>query len=235
LVSARNQLESLARQLRLLGIGQEELEAMLESQQVSEHYRVLAPINGIVVGFHQAIGHIVSADEEMFEIHDNSERLVEVFVSEKDASRIRQGQTLRCRSLAEEDRSYPGRVISSGQSLSNRGQTLSVWAHVQFEDDSVVFYNMLCRISIDLLDSSDGSGESIDKPESLAIPWTSILQEGSQTYVFVALTDGLIERRPVLLGRRDDLHVEVLSGLSPFETVVVQGVSALQTGFAAIQ
>jgi multidrug efflux pump subunit AcrA (membrane-fusion protein) len=61
------------------------------------------------------------------------------------------------------------------------------------------------------------------------------LQEGSQTYVFVALTDGLIERRRVLLGRRDDLHVEVLSGLSPFEAVVVQGVSALQTGFAAIQ
>jgi multidrug efflux pump subunit AcrA (membrane-fusion protein) len=53
--------------------------------------------------------------------------------------------------------------------------------------------------------------------------------------VFVALTDGLIERRRVLLGRRDDLHVEVLSGLRPFETVVVQGVSALQTGFAAIQ
>jgi len=148
---------------------------MLESQQVSEHYRVLAPIDGIVVGFHQAIGHIVSADEEMFEIHDNSERLVEVFVSEKDASLIRQGQTLRCRSLAEEDRSYPGRVISSGQSLSNRGQTLSVWAHVQFEDDSVVFYNMLCRISIDLLDSSDGAGGSaasdgsIDKPESPAL------------------------------------------------------------------
>jgi len=241
LASARNQLESLVRQLRLLGIGQEELEAMLESQQVSEHYRVLAPIDGIVVGFHQAIGHIVSADEEMFEIHDNSERLVEVFVSEKDASLIRQGQTLRCRSLAEEDRSYPGRVISSGQSLSNRGQTLSVWAHVQFEDDSMVFYNMLCRISIDLFESSDGAGGSaasegsIDKPESLAIPWTSILQEGSQTYVFVALTDGLIERRLVLLGRRDDLHVEVLSGLRPFETVVVQGVSALQTGFAAIQ
>jgi multidrug efflux pump subunit AcrA (membrane-fusion protein) len=52
LVSARNQFESLARQLRLLGIGQEELESMLESQQVSEHYRVLAPIDGIVVGFH---------------------------------------------------------------------------------------------------------------------------------------------------------------------------------------
>jgi multidrug efflux pump subunit AcrA (membrane-fusion protein) len=80
LVSARNQFESLARQLRLLGIGQEELESMLESQQVSEHYRVLAPIDGIVVGFHQAIGHIVSADEEMFEIHDNSERLVDAMI-----------------------------------------------------------------------------------------------------------------------------------------------------------
>jgi hypothetical protein len=79
---------------------------------------------------------------------------------------------------------------------------------------------MLCRISIDLLDSSDGAGGSaasdgsIDKPESLAIPWTSILQEGSQTYVFVALTDGLIERRRVLLGRRiGGLGIGPASGL----------------------
>ena len=241
LVAARNQLENLTRQLRLLGIDQEELEAMLQSQQVSEYYRVLAPIDGVVVGFHKAIGHIVSADEELFEIHDNSERLVEVFVSEKDANRIRNGQTLRCRSLAEEDRSYPGTVISSGQSLSNRGQTLSVWANVQFDDDSVVFYNMLCRISIELSESADGSDAKdasdalSDQSAMLAIPLTSVLQEGSQTYVFIALTDGVVERRRVRLGHSDDRHVEVLWGLSPQETVVVQGVAALQTGFAAIQ
>lgn len=232
LVSAQNQFENLASQLRLLGIAQTDIDTMLQSQQVLQYYPVLAPIDGVIVGFNKAIGHNVSADEELFEVHDTSERLVEAFVSEIDAAAIHQGQSLRCRPVAQEHLSYPGKVVSSGQSLSNRGQTLSVWAKVDFQEDSLVFHNMLCRLAIEL-DEQNDSADS--QAKTLAVPLSSILREGSHTYAFVALTDGVFERRRVALGHSDDTDVTVLSGLGPQDTVVVQGVAALQTGYAAVQ
>lgn len=232
LVSARIQYEAAFEQLRLLGLTAEQIDAIVESGRLMQYYPVLAPIDGVVVGFSKAIGHVVSADEELFELHDTSQRLIEAFVSEKDAPAIRPGQRLRCKPVAQDHRIYTGVVISSGQSLSNKGQTLSVWAKVDFEQDSVVFHNMLCRLTIELLDD-DGQQASTEMMP--VVPLSSVLQEGNQSYIFVALTDGTFERRSVSLGRSDDSHVVVLSGLSDRETVVTQGVSALQTGYAAVQ
>lgn len=231
-VSARNRLENAVRQLQLLGIAQKSIESMLQSQQILEYFPVQSPIDGIVVGFNKAIGHIVSADEELLEVHDTSERLVEAFVSEIDAGSIRQGQTLRCRTVAEEHRSYPGKVLSSSQSLSNRGQTLSIWAKVEFDQDSMIYHNMLCRLAIQIPES-DSNGDS--NANAQVVPLSSILKEGSQSFVFVALTDGSYQRQRVTLGRSDGTEVAILSGLQSGDVVVVQGVSALQTGYAAIQ
>jgi Cu(I)/Ag(I) efflux system membrane fusion protein len=232
LVSAKIQYEAIHEQLRLLGLTADQIDSIVESGELMPYYPVLAPIDGVVVGFSKAVGHVVSADEELFELHDTSQRLIEAFVSEKDAGAIRPGQRLRCKPVAQDHSTYPGVVISSGQSLSNKGQTLSVWAKVDFDQDSLVFHNMLCSLSIDLLD--DDGLDAITQMMPV-VPVSSVLQEGTQSYIFVALTDGTFERRCVSLGRSDDSYVIVLSGLSDQETVVTQGVSALQTGYAAVQ
>lgn len=236
LVAAKNQYDNAIHQLKLLGIQDQQIESIIQSQQVMQYYPVIAPIDGILVGFNKAIGHTVSADEELFELHEPSARLVEGYISEKDARTIRPGQALRCQSVALEGSSYPGTILSSGKSLSNRGQTLSVWAQVDFEPQAVVFHNMLCRLAIEVPEpATEVEGSAYLHESNPLVPLSSILQEGSQSYLFVALTDGTFERRRVTLGPRDDRQVTVVTGLSPQETVVIEGVAALQTGYAAVQ
>lgn len=236
LVAAKNQYDNAIHQLKLLGIQDQQIESIIQSQQVMQYYPVIAPIDGILVGFNKAIGHTVSADEELFELHEPSARLVEGYISEKDARTIRPGQALRCQSVALEGRSYPGTILSSGKSLSNRGQTLSVWAQVDFEPQAVVFHNMLCRLAIEVPEpATEVEGSANLHGSNPLVPLSSILQEGSQSYLFVVLTDGTFERRRVTLGPRDDRQVTVVTGLSPQETVVIEGVAALQTGYAAVQ
>jgi len=236
LVAAKNQYDNAIHQLKLLGIQDQQIESIIQSQQVMQYYPVIAPIDGILVGFNKAIGHTVSADEELFELHEPSARLVEGYISEKDARTIRPGQALRCQSVALEGRSYPGTILSSGKSLSNRGQTLSVWAQVDFEPQAVVFHNMLCRLAIEVPEpATEVEGPANLHESNPLVPLSSILQEGSQSFLFVALTDGTFERRRVTLGPRDDRQVTVVTGLSPQETVVIEGVAALQTGYAAVQ
>lgn len=236
LVAAKNQYDNAIHQLKLLGIQDQQIESIIQSQQVMQYYPVIAPIDGILVGFNKAIGHTVSADEELFELHEPSARLVEGYISEKDARTIRPGQALRCQSVALEGRSYPGTILSSGKSLSNRGQTLSVWAQVDFEPQAVIFHNMLCRLAIEVPEpATEVEGPANLHESNPLVPLSSILQEGSQSFLFVALTDGTFERRRVTLGPRDDRQVTVVTGLSPQETVVIEGVAALQTGYAAVQ
>lgn len=66
LVSARIQYEAAFEQLRLLGLTAEQIDAIVESGRLMQYYPVLAPIDGVVAGFNKAIGHVVSADEELF-------------------------------------------------------------------------------------------------------------------------------------------------------------------------
>ena len=62
-----------------------------------------------------------------------------------------------------------------------------------------------------------------------------IVEQGTQSHVFVRRADGVFVRRHVERGRSDDQHVAITAGLEPGDVVVVAGAAELQTGFAAIR
>ncbi|MFO1004199.1 MAG: efflux RND transporter periplasmic adaptor subunit [Planctomycetaceae bacterium] len=58
-------------------------------------------------------------------------------------------------------------------------------------------------------------------PPQLAVPRDAIVREGTRSYVFVHKVDDTFERRFVVLGRSDDVAVEILEGLVPNDSVAV--------------
>jgi RND family efflux transporter MFP subunit len=63
--------------------------------------------------------------------------------------------------------------------------------------------------------------------EVVAIPTTSVVREGPDTYVFI-LNNDTVEKRKVELGRLKEASQEVLSGLNEGETLVVSGQQQLK-------
>jgi RND family efflux transporter MFP subunit len=63
---------------------------------------------------------------------------------------------------------------------------------------------------------------SEQEQQVVAVPMTSIVREGMETYVFV-LNNDIAEKRKVELGRLKDTYQEVLSGLKEGETLIVSG------------
>jgi Cu(I)/Ag(I) efflux system membrane fusion protein len=63
----------------------------------------------------------------------------------------------------------------------------------------------------------------LEAPEVLAVPRSAIIQTGPQAVAFVEQGGGGYSRRVLQLGRRGDSVVEILSGLSAGEKVVVNG------------
>jgi macrolide-specific efflux system membrane fusion protein len=86
--------------------------------------------------------------------------------------------------------------------------------------------NMLGRLTL-IFDKS---------PPVLAVPLTALDQDGSRWHVFVydEAKDQFAPRQ-VELGRRDDLHAEILSGLKQGEKVAVSAVAELRRGYGRIK
>lgn len=225
LSAARIRQEGLQQRLRTLGLSSTELDGLVERGDLVSGLSLRAPIDGVVVRFDKLLGHVVRVDEPLFDLHDLSRSYVQAFVSERDVGRMEIGQSARLRFVARPGEVLLGTIARSGQILGDTSRTLSVWIETTNPGDAPLPHNALTRISL--------SGEQSSVP--MAVPRTALLQEGSRSYVFVQLPEGLFLRRLVKLGRRDDLFVEILAGLKTGETVAVRGVSQLQTGYAAIR
>ena len=175
--------------------------------------------------FDKVLGHVVQPDEALFEIHDLSQVWILGFVSERDVSRVKEGQKVRVRFVADANEVVIGTLVRSSRSVGRDDRTLSVWIELDQMPRVSVLHNMLARLTIEI-----GKITS-----TLAVPRTAVVHEGTRSYVFIRREDDTFERRFVLLGRSDDVAVEIREGLVLGDSVAVGGARALQTGYAALR
>ncbi len=227
--SQLNQLASRSdiaiQQLKTAGITDQQIAELLSSKRLMVTLPVLAPIDGVLMGFDKFLGHVVRPDEPLFEVHDLSRAWVQGFISQRDFPRVRIGQQVRMRFVASPDEVLLGSITRSGQSISVGDQTLSVWIELQGKPSFTLQHNMLARIHI----------ETGDMENSLSVPRKAIVHEGSRSYVFVEGADKTFERRFVVTGRSNDLQTGIVNGLSSGESIAVGGAAALQSGYAALK
>jgi membrane fusion protein, heavy metal efflux system len=215
----------VVQQLKTAGINDQQIAELLSSKRLMIALPVLAPMDGVIMGFDKFLGHVVRPDEPLFEIHDVSHAWVQGFISQRDYPRVRIGQQVRMRFVTSPDEVVVGTITRSGQSISVGDQTLSVWIELQGKPSFTLQHNMLARIHIET-----GKVES-----SLSVPPKSIIREGLQSYVFVEGTDKTFERRFVVTGPSNDLQIGIVNGLSSGESIAVSGAAALQSGYAALK
>jgi len=224
--------------LRVLGVSPERVSAITELGEVERMVAVVAPMDGVVVGFDKRLGHVVGRDEQLFEMQDVSQRWVEAYVPDSEIGSIRSGARARwswgdATSLGEgmfwrEE----GQVVGMGSALSSGSQTFSVWVRGmdgdRGQERGELYQNMVVRVALEV-----GGGEEVE--EVKGVPLESVVREGREAYVFVELVANMFERRRVVLGRSDDKYVEILRGLQEGERIVVSGVRELQIVRAAIR
>ena len=217
--------ENVEQRLKTAGMSDEQLSQLLMTSTLVPTLPVRAPIEGVVVDFDKVLGHVVQPDESLFEIHDLSQVWIVGFVSERDLSRVKEGQTVRVRFVADANEVVIGTLVRSSRSVGRDDRTLSVWIELKQMPRVPVLHNMLARLTI----------ETGQIPSTLAVPRTAVVREGTRSYVFIRTEDNTFERRFVRLGRSDDVAVEIREGLLPGDAVAVSGAMALQTGYAALR
>jgi len=217
--------DTIAMQLKTAGLMPDQIDAIASRRQLVPSLPVRAPIDGVIVGFDKFLGHVVRPDEPILEIHDLSHAWVQGFISERDFPTIHLGQSVRVRLVTSPDEVLKGTIVRSGKSISEVDRTLSVWIELEELPTFRVQHNMLARISIETGASTSG----------LSVPRDAIVREGMRSYVFIEGQNKTFERRFVVPGATNDLHVIVDEGLGVGESVAVSGAASLQSGYAALK
>jgi membrane fusion protein (multidrug efflux system) len=193
-------------------------EAQLELQRVRlERTLVRAPFRGVVGERFVSVGDYVTTATRLTTLQTVDPQRVAFQVPERYAARVEVGQNVDFR-VAAVERTFTGTVDFVDPTVQVPARTILVKAQVLNPDRALrpgMFVE--ARLVTEM------------RPEAVVVPEDAILPLEGRNFVWV-VEEGSASRREVELGVRTPGFVEVLSGLSPGEQVVVGGLQQLREG-----
>lgn len=184
----------------------------------ASRFLLRSPIAGTVVRRDVTRGQLVGPSTPLFHVADVSRLWVTVHAFERDALRVRAGLPARLTFPALPGREFIGTVTLIGRQVDVSSRTIPIRVDVANEKDQL----RPGMSATAWLPVGDGGGKIVSVP-------AACLQRVEEGWVvFLPRQDGLFEMRAVGRGRDLGGEVEILSGLQPGESVVVEGAFLLK-------
>jgi len=182
--------------------------ATIESNVSMAPYALRAPIDGVVLERRASVGEM-AADQVLFEIADLSSLWIDLHLFGRDAQHITPGLPVVVSRLSDGvsaqlqlDRVLPATATASQSTVAR--------AVLQNEDGQWrPGAAVRARVTV------------AEDPVELIVPLAALQRFRDWQVVFIRVGDEY-EIRPLELGRRDAVHVEVMSGLNLGDQVVVE-------------
>lgn len=184
--------------------------ATLESRSNPTRYDIVAPVDGVILERNASHGDIVS-DEAVFVIADLTDVWAEFHVFPRDLPRVQEELHVHVKAL-ESNQETTAPITTVMPTADAFSQTVIAVVTLPNKDRTWK-PGMTVEGDVHLA----GQGE-----EGLVVTQTAIQRMEGKSVVFVKEGDRF-ETRPVVLGRRDDMYVEVLEGLNEGDTYVSEG------------
>jgi RND family efflux transporter MFP subunit len=194
---------------------------------------VRAPFSGVAISKDAQAGEMVSPVSAgggftrtgIGTIVDMSSLEIEVDVNESFINRVRRDQKVEAILDAYPDWRIPAHVITTVPSADRQKATVRV--RIGFEQlDPRILPDMGVKVSFL---KEEEPAQAAAPVARVSVAKTAIRTLDGKTVVFV-LRDDRVERRAVRAGLEDGNDVEVLSGLSAGERVVIEGPATLKDG-----
>ncbi|MEZ5361219.1 MAG: efflux RND transporter periplasmic adaptor subunit [Bryobacterales bacterium] len=222
----RNQLAELKHDERAQAAAVEEneyrvreLESEIERNEVLvANTRITAPFAGRITERTVQLGQTVGASDNLFRLATFSPLFADIFLSEQDSRRVRPGQQVEVRLDSGETETVIGKIARVSPVVDDATGTVKVTAELRTADTGYR-PGAFVRVAI----------ETDVRNETVLIPKRAIVEQDGESFVFVS--DGeTAKRRSVELGYEDGDAVEVRSGVSAGEKVIVAGQGNLKDG-----
>ena len=173
---------------------------------------IYAPITGVVLKRNVTLGTVVNEANDLMTIADLDTLWAIAEAPQQQAASVQVGQQVEIKVSTFVDRRFAGRVVHIGETLSPETRTAQVRCLVH-NPRGDLRPEMYVTINI-----ASEKGQEV-----LAAPSEAVIEMQGERVVFIALGDGLFEKRPVQTGRQQNGMIEITGGLKPDDRVVTRG------------
>jgi RND family efflux transporter MFP subunit len=181
-----------------------------------------APFDGSITARLVTEGDFARVGTVMFQIVDDSALRFRGEIPERDAARVKAGQSVRVRVEAWPDKVFEGKLTWVNPAVSPDTRSVGVEARIE-NRDRVLKAHLFARGEI-VTDSA---------AEVLVVPAESVVSFVGVDKVYV-IAGGKAQPREVRLGERRSEEQSILSGLEAGEPVIAGGASKVQPGSPVI-
>jgi len=213
-LNSKNEALIKASYKRLLSfnISEKQIQQLKTTRKSSQLIDINAHSNGVVTLLNVREGMYVTAETDMMSIADLSTVWVIAQVAEEQANWVRTGGHVQASFAAFPEKIWQGEITYIYPEVDLATHTLKV--RFRFKNpEGLLKPNMYANIVL------------LAKPEQnvLSIPLEALIRSSSGDRVIVALGEGRFESRRVKAGFESENRIEILSGLTEGEHVVVSG------------
>jgi membrane fusion protein, heavy metal efflux system len=177
-----------------------------------------APISGMVIERTALLGQLAEPAQPLFKIADLSTVWLSVHAFERDAVRLQAGKTARVTLPALPGKTFQAKVTLIGKQVDAASRTVPVRISIA-NSSGILRPGMSATAWVPLGESSQ---------QSITVPAASVQRIENQWYVFIPKSDETFELRQIGRGRDLEGEIEIVSGLKPGETLVVDGAFLLK-------
>ena len=197
----------------------QELEAEIRKSELEiSHTRITAPFGGRITERTMELGKNIRSADKLFKLGAFSPLYADVFLSEREARRVRPGQEASVRPGADEAVDGVGRVVRISPVVDTSSGTIKVTVELTPETEGFMPGGFV-RVAI----------QTDVRPDAILVPKRAVMERDGETFLFLA-DNGVARRVPVQLGYEEAGNVQILQGISAGDRVVVAGQGALEDG-----
>ena len=177
---------------------------------------ITAPFNG-VLGYRGITGDILGSDNSIIiTLDDNSIIYSDLKIPEIFAAFIKKDLPIKAKFSGNKNKTYSGKVYAVSSRINAETRSLLTRVIIENENSELIPGSLL-EVVI-----------NYNERNSLAIPDTSMMVEGSKTYVYKVSKDNITNKTEIEIGIRVGGFIEIISGLNEGETIVAEGLKKVR-------
>lgn len=178
---------------------------------------IKAPFDGKLGFKNISIGAFISPTTVITTIRQDSKLKLEFSVPERYTPKVQLGNVIYF-TTESSNRKYKAKIYATESGITEENRSLKVHAVVENLDKNITS-GSFAKVAFDMGDNND----------AIMIPTQAIIPEARDKKV-IEYNGGLANFKVVTTGTRDSAKVEILSGLSIGDTVIITGLLSIKPG-----
>ncbi len=200
------------------GFPEASLEAVLENRTTNAHLPVVAPMNGVVLELAVEDQEWVEEYQTLLVMGDPKRVELELQIAPDQAAAVAAGDLVEFAPVGRSDLIGSAKVVSKVPQVDPGTRTIKLRAEI-VEGGASLYPGVFVEGNI-------AHGEA---RLAAAVPVSAIINVAGRDVVFVELSEGSFELRPVVLGVFDGVAHEVVDGVSAGDRIATGGVFLLKS------